>query len=151
MITMAPARPTQLPRATELRAFRVRLAAGPAAAAEARRRVRSAIRVWGTPVDPDVAVLLTSDLVTYAIRHETGGTITLGIRHGRGQLWVDAHGTRCSWPVAADALAGPRIEPGLSLVARLSAEWGFYHTPTGTVVYFTLPAQPHLAGGGGHG
>jgi hypothetical protein len=154
MTTMAPARPTELPRASEpparpaeLPACRVRLAAGPAAAAEARRQVRAAIRAWGAPADQDVAVLLTSDLVTDAIRHEASQTITLGLCRSRGRLRVDAHGTSCSWPVSA----GGRIEPGLTLVASLSAEWGFYRTPTGTVVYFTLPVQPDLAEGGGHG
>lgn len=164
MTTMAPDRPAELPRATEppadpaepptrateLPAFRVRLAVGPAAPAEARRQVGAAIRAWGSPVDSDVAVLLTSDLVTDAIRHEASETITLGIRRDRGRLRVDVHSISRSWPMSADAPVGARIEPGLTLVARLSAEWGFYRTPTGTVVYFTLPVQPDLAEGGGH-
>jgi hypothetical protein len=30
------------------------------------------------------------------------------------------------------------------LVASLSAEWGFYRTPAGKAVYFTLAFQPDL-------
>jgi len=151
MTTMAPPRETELPAgATELSACRVRLATGPAAAAQARGRVRAAIRAWGAPVDPDVAMLLASDLVTDAVRHEAGERITLAVRSGRGRLRVDVHGTSCSWPVA-DAPVGAGIGPGLTLVARLSAEWGFYRTPTGTVVYFTLAFQPDLPDGAGRG
>src|SRR2546428_5352918 len=85
MNTMAPTRPT------ELHGCRVRLTTGPAAPAEARSQVRAAICVWDVPVDPDVAVLLTSELVTNAITHETGGTVTLAITCSCGQLRVDIH------------------------------------------------------------
>ena len=77
MNVMAPTRPT------ELRGCRVRLTTGPAASAEARRQVRAAIRAWEIPVDPDLAILLTSELVTNAIRHEAGQTITLEISCSR--------------------------------------------------------------------
>jgi hypothetical protein len=40
-------------------------------------------------------------------------------------------------PAEADAETGR----GLLLVTSLSAEWGFYRTPGGKAVYFTLPAQ----------
>ena len=71
MDTMAPIRPTiQRPR-------RISLTAGPAAAAEARSQVREAICAWDVPVDPAVAVVLTSELVTNAIRHEAGEAVTL--------------------------------------------------------------------------
>ncbi|MBV9382605.1 MAG: ATP-binding protein [Streptosporangiaceae bacterium] len=139
MNTMAPTRPT------ELHARRVRLARGPAAAAEARGQVRAAISAWHVPVDPDIAILLTSDLVTDAIRHEAGEAVTLAVRCARGQLRVDVHGTSRSWPVVADARAGARREPGLILVASLSAEWGFYRTASGNAVYFTLAFRPDLA------
>jgi hypothetical protein len=149
MTTMAPPRLTEpRTRPAELAARRVRLITGPAAAAHARGQVRVAIGTWHAPVDADVAVLLTSDLVTDALRHEAGEVITLALRCGRGRLRVDVHGTSRLWPVPAD---GPGIAPGLALVTRLSAEWGFYRTPTGTVVYFTLALQPHLAEGGGCG
>ena len=119
---MAPTRPT------ELYQRRVRLTREPAAAAEARSQVSELIWAWQPPVDGDVAVLLTSDLVTNAIRHQPGGTITLGVRCVAGQLRVDVHGSA--------------IGPDLILVQTLSDEWGCYPTPAGQAVYFTLAFQP---------
>ena len=132
MDTMAPIRPTvQRPR-------RISLSAGPAAAAEARSQVRAAICAWGIPVDPPVAVLLTSELVTNAIRHEAGETVMLAITCARGQLRVDVHDTSCSVPVPVDAPADAETGRGLMLVASLSTTWGFYRTHAGKAVYFTL-------------
>jgi len=100
MNTIAPIRPTvQRPRRTAL-------TAGPAAAAQARRQVRAAISAWDVPVDPDVAVLLTSELVTNAIRHQPGQAVQLTITCICGQLRVDVHDTSRSVPVPAHAPPG---------------------------------------------
>jgi anti-sigma regulatory factor (Ser/Thr protein kinase) len=145
MNVIAPTRPT------ELQLCRVRLATGPAAAAAARSQVRAAIWVWDVPADPDVAVLLTSELVTNAIRHEPGGSITLAITCSPGQLRVEVHDTSRFLPVLQDADAEAEAGRGLTLVATLSADWGFYRTPTGKAVYFTLAFPPGLADGGERG
>ena len=145
MNTMAPTRPS------ELSDRRVRLAAGPAAAAEARRQVRAAICTWGVPVDPDVAVLLTSELVTNAIRHEVSGTVTLAISRSCDQLRVEVHDTSCSMPVLVDAPADAETGRGLMLVGALSDGWGFYRTPAGKAVYFMLAFQPDLGQRNGRG
>ena len=143
MNAMAPTRPS------ELQVCRVRLTAGPAAAAEARSHVRAAICAWEIPVDPGVAVLLTSELVTNAIRHEAGESITLAITCSFGQLRVDVHDTSCSLPVLVDASADAEAGRGLMLVATLSATWGVYRTPAGKAVYFTLAFEPDAAEGHG--
>jgi len=122
MTTMAPTRPT------ERHGCRVRLTAEPAAAAEARRQVLAALAACAASVDPDVAVLLTSDLVTDAILHQAGGSIALDIRCDRGRIRVYVHGT-----------SDPG--PGLVLVAALSDEWGSYRTPWGRATYFTLTSR----------
>ena len=140
MNAMAPTRPT------ELNGCRVRLSAGPAAAAEARSQVRAAICAWNVPVDLDVAVLLTSELVTNAIRHEPGGTVTLAISCSCGQLRVDVHDTSCSLPVLVDAPADAETGRGLMLVATRTADWGVCRTPAGKAVYFTLAFDPDLEG-----
>lgn len=132
MNTMVAAPPT------ELQQCRVRLATGPAAAGEARSQVRAAIREWGVPVDPDAAVLLTSELVTNAVACETGETIMLGIRCLRGGFRVDVYDTSRSFPVVTVAPADSETGRGLLLVAALAAEWGFYRTPAGKAVYFRL-------------
>jgi anti-sigma regulatory factor (Ser/Thr protein kinase) len=133
---------TTLP--AELRMCRVRLATGPAAPAEARSHVRTAIRNWEVPVDPYGAALLTSELVTNAIRHETGGTVTLAIDCSRDPLRVDVHDTSRSAPALVDAPVDAETGRGLTLVAILADEWGFYPTLWGKAVYFTLAFQPGI-------
>jgi anti-sigma regulatory factor (Ser/Thr protein kinase) len=136
METIAPTRSTtlQTPR-------RIPLRAGPTAAAEARHQVQAAIFAWGIPVDASVAVLLTSELVTNAIRHQAGETATLVIACARGELRVDVHDTSCAVPVLVDAPVDAEAGRGLMLVASLSTDWGFYRTPAGKVVYFTLAVR----------
>ena len=145
MNVMAPTRPTGL------HGCRVRLAAGPAAAAQARRQVQAAIRAWDIPVDPDVAILLTSELVTNAISHEVTGIVMLAITCSCGQLRVDVHDTSRALPMLVDAPVDAETGRGLMLVTTLSAEWGFYRTPAGKAVYFTLAFPPDVAEGDGRG
>src|ERR1700727_2327732 len=132
MNIMAPTRPTVLHR------HRVPLTAGPAAAAEARGQVRAAICTWGVPVDPDVAFLLTSELVTNAIRHEAGESVVLDVTSSGDELRVDVHDTSCCLPMPGDAPVDAETGRGLMLVNTLSTEWGSYRTPAGKAVYFTL-------------
>jgi anti-sigma regulatory factor (Ser/Thr protein kinase) len=124
---------------------------GPAAAAEARGQVRAAICDWDIPVDLDVAVLLTSELVTNAILHDAGQNITLAVRCSRGHLRVDVYDSSCSMPVLMDAPVDAEAGRGLMLAATLSDEWGFFRTPAGKAVYFTLAFQPDLGEGDGDG
>ena len=132
MNVMAPTRPT------ELRGYRVLLTAGPAAAGQARRRVRAAIGAWDIPVDRHVAVLLTSELVTNAIRHEVTGIVVLAISCSRGQLRVDVHDSSRSLPMLIDAPVDAETGRGLMRVATRAADWGVCRYPVGKAVYFTL-------------
>jgi anti-sigma regulatory factor (Ser/Thr protein kinase) len=139
MNTMAPA------YEAELHAYRVRLTAEPAAASEARGQVLAAICAWMAPVDADVAVLLTSELVTNAIKHGAGGPVRLGIQCTRNQLRVEVHDTSPSPPVLMNTPADATVGRGLVLVASLATEWDFYRTSAGKAVYFTLAFQPDPA------
>ena len=145
-----------LTRPTELHQHRVRLNREPVAVAEARSQVHALIRAWRVPVDPDIAVLLTSDLVTNAITHGAGKTITLAIRCSRGHLRVDIYDTSRSLPMAVDEPDVAETRHGLVLVATLSTEWGSFLTPAGKVAYFTLAFPSDLppgsddAAAGGH-
>jgi hypothetical protein len=141
---MAPTRPT------ELYQRRVRLTREPAAAAEARSQVRAAIGDWKVPVDPDIAVLLASDLVTDAIMHGDGATLTLAIRCSRGRLRIDVYDKSRPLPAGVAEPAGTRAGSGLVLVAALSTEWGSFRTPAGKAMYFTLALQPDLPPDGDH-
>lgn len=125
--------------AVESRYLRVRLAREPGAAAIARCQVRAAIQIWGVPVDTDVAMLLTSDLVTNAILLSEGEKITLAIRCVAGRLRVELYDT---WrALAARAEPGTAREPGLALVVALADEWGTFRTPAGMAVYFALDCE----------
>jgi hypothetical protein len=137
-------------------ARRVRMRPGPAAAAMARAEVEAAIRAWGVAVDPDVALLLTSELVTNAVTHgavppggedsgsdscATPAQVILAITACATGLRVDVHDGSASFPVLAMVGAAEESGRGLLLVASLSAEWGCYRTPAGKAVYFTLGGQ----------
>jgi hypothetical protein len=145
MNAMAPTRPT------ELYWHCVPLTRGPAAAAEARGQVREAICAWEVPIDASVAVLLTSEMVTNAIRQEAGKLVTLAITCSCRELRVDVHDTSRALPVLVDAPADAETGRGLMLVATLSSQWGFYPTTAGKAVYFTLAFEPDLPDGGGRG
>jgi hypothetical protein len=136
-------------------ARRVRVRPGPGAVAMARAEVAAAIQAWGVAVDPDVAILLTSELVTNAITHGEprdgddasagpGGPaagVILAITGCATGLRVDVHDGSARLPVVALASAQDERGRGLLLVTSLSADWGCYPTPSGKAVYFTLDAQ----------
>jgi anti-sigma regulatory factor (Ser/Thr protein kinase) len=138
MNAMAP------PRPTELHGCQVRLAAKPAAVGQARCHIQAAICAWAVPVDEAIAILLTSELVTNAITHQAGRTVTVAITCSPGQLRVDVHDTSRALPVLAAAPVDAETGRGLMLVDTLSDEWGSYRTPAGKAVYFTLTSQSGL-------
>jgi anti-sigma regulatory factor (Ser/Thr protein kinase) len=134
------------------------------AAAEAREHIRAALGVWRTPVDIEVAALLASELVTNAITHgqpangsrEPGdaGPVTvrpassepvmLSIRCDRGELRVEVHDRSAEMPPPCPVNAPAESETGrgLMLVAALATKWGYYRTPAGKAVFFTLLLHP---------
>jgi anti-sigma regulatory factor (Ser/Thr protein kinase) len=119
-----------------------------------RRRCRvavaDAVRAWGIPVDPDAAVLLTSELVTNAVTHAApaaGPFVLLVIAREAAGLRVDVHDGSADLPVLEGAApAEAETGRGLVLVTSLAAEWGFYRTRAGKAVYFILAACPATAG-----
>jgi anti-sigma regulatory factor (Ser/Thr protein kinase) len=150
MTPMAPTRPTHSvrpPLPVSQHQCRIPLMADLAAAAGARAVVEDCIRAWRVPVDADAAVLLTSELVTNAVTHGSpsaaGTFVLLTVAWDAAGLRVDVHDGSGELPMldepvldvtAAEAETGR----GLLLVTALSAEWGFYRTPAGKAVYFTL-------------
>lgn len=115
----------------------VPLTTGLAAVAEARTQVRAIVRAWQVPVDAYVVALLTSELVTNAVRNEADPTVMLDVTCSSSRLRVDVHDTSRAMPAPADAETGR----GLIIVGALADEWGFYATPGGKAVYFTLAFQ----------
>jgi hypothetical protein len=126
-----------LTRPAAPRKLRMTLSAGQAAAA-ARNEVRAAIRAWNVPVDSSVAVLLTSELVANALRHEAGTAIELVISCAYRQLQVDVYDTSPAVALPAGAPASEPAGQGPTLLASLSSSWGYRRAPTGQAGYFTL-------------
>jgi hypothetical protein len=135
MDTIAPA-PLALP--AELRHRRIRLELGSAAAAHACGHVRATIAAWSVPVNPAVAILLTSDLVINAVTNGAGETITLGIRWSAGQFRVEVHDASVSGDSWETAESSANAKRGLLLAAAMAADWGHYRTPAGRAVYYVL-------------
>lgn len=127
-----------LTRSTAPRKLRITLTAGQAAVAAARNEVGAVIRAWKIPVDPAVAVLLTSELVINALRHEAGRAIELVISCAYSQIQVDVYDTSPAVALQVEVPAGEAAGQGLMLLAGLSSNWGYYQTPTGKAGYFTL-------------
>ena len=144
-----PIRPASPPLPVSQHQCRIPLMADLAAAAGARAVIEDCIRTWRVPVDADVAVLLTSELVTNAVTHgaPTAGTfVLLTIACDAAALRVDVHDGSGDLPVLDaglidEAPAEAETGRGLLLVTSLSAEWGFYRTSMGKAVYFTLELQ----------
>lgn len=141
MNAMAPARPA------ELHQRRVRLVREPAAARQARRQLRGALGAWQVAVDPDIAILLISDVVTNVVTRGAGPSVTVAIRCTPTHLRVDAYDSARSLTLAAEDAPGEMDGgPELALVALLADDWGVFRTPAGRAVYFALALDGPAAG-----
>jgi len=116
--------------------------AGWVLAAEARSiaqaRTLVAQRLTDLPDESlEVVLLLTSELVTNAIRHGAG-PVGVHLAWGDGGVRVEVEDQSPEWPVARtmdrDALNGR----GLILVDGLSSGWGVLARRTGKAVWFTV-------------
>jgi serine/threonine-protein kinase RsbW len=99
----------------------------------------------GDSVDSDAATLLTSELVTNAIRHSASGgpsgTVTIVVVGVPDGVLIEvADEGSAGTPVVRTDLLAPNGH-GLYLVQQLAAQWGFLRDPGGTTVWF------HLTGG----
>jgi hypothetical protein len=130
----------------DLHARRARLRPGLLAPGAARAVVHTAVADWNVPADDgDLAILLTSDLVTSVIGRSPGRSVTLGVGYAGRHLRVEAQ------VPGGDIPDRGKPDPLLTLVDRFSHDWGFYRTPAGVTAYFRLqvPGPPHGAGGSG--
>lgn len=113
-------------------------AAEPRSVGRARRMV--AHRLHDVPDEAlDVVLLLTSELVTNAVRHGTG-PVRVHVAWGGGSVRVEVEDQSPEWPVVQaldrNALGGR----GLILVDGLSSGWGVQARKIGKSVWFTSPA-----------
>ena len=122
---------------------RLGLTAGPAAATHARRHVRALLGAWDVPVDSYTAALLTSELVTNAVKHATEpADVVHLVVSWDGRLRVEVHDRSRRPPVLLDAPPDAEAGRGLMLLAQLATDWGYRWTVSGKAVYFILaPAE----------
>jgi two-component sensor histidine kinase len=112
-----------------------------AAPAEARRFVRSTLGDEVARETVELAELLTSELVTNAIRHGSGH-VSVALRRQGDTLAVSVSDDDAAMPVV------PPEEPlalggrGVRMVQRLAQDWGVSprENGPGKVVWFRLPA-----------
>jgi serine/threonine-protein kinase RsbW len=101
----------------------------------------------------ETAVLLTSELVTNAVRHSrsraAGGSIAVVILRVPGGVRVEVtdDGSDLSAPIVkGDTFASDGH--GLFLVESMAEQWGWLRGVAGTTVWFRLPARVQTAGPG---
>jgi anti-sigma regulatory factor (Ser/Thr protein kinase) len=120
------------------------------AARLARRHIATIGGSW--PADlRDLALLLTSELVTNALRYGNGGGIRLTVRQTQHALRVEVHDANPEAPELSPNLDGTAEHGrGLHIIDSLATRWG--HTssadPAGKTVWFEL--QHRQTGPDGH-
>lgn len=111
----------------------------PPSASGARRFVNAALGRWDVPDDVvEIALLLTSELVTNSYRHaDCDAQVSVVRRPGLVRVEVrDAGGGRVQRRALDPAQPDGR---GLNIVDALAARWGSATSESGTLVWFELP------------
>ncbi|WEB39775.1 ATP-binding protein [Streptomyces yunnanensis] len=115
------------------------------AVGEVRRELRELLGRWappdgGAPADPELAALLTSELVTNALLHTEGGAVVTAWVTDRLRVEVRDFAERCPEPRApsVDGTSGR----GLMLVRALADAWGIRPERIGKCVWFELGGGP---------
>lgn len=128
-----------------------RLPAHRGAPALARTAVRTTLCRWGAPPDlVETALLVTSELVTNSVVHESAGPV-LELRRSATGIRIcvqdDALGSPRVGNVPPEAEAEAEGGRGLRLIAALAARWGSHPSGPGTTVWAELDLVAGRAAG----
>jgi anti-sigma regulatory factor (Ser/Thr protein kinase) len=112
---------------------------------EARQFVQAALDAWDCDDPDEVAVLLTSEVVTNAIRH-AATDFSLDVTLDGDDLCVEVTDRSTHPPVPRQPKPDGSGGRGLGIVAALSKAWGTSIQAEGKVVWFVV-ALDHARGG----
>lgn len=118
---------------------------GPLAPRVARAFLRDILAVWDCDGDDEVAAVLTSEVVTNAVRFAASQvTLRLVLRGDllRVEARDDGAGMPHVMPTDVDAVGGR----GLLLVQELARAWGAESDGGGKVVWFEVPVNRRVSG-----
>ncbi|MFJ8358291.1 ATP-binding protein [Streptomyces sp. NPDC093984] len=123
------------------------LPAVPAAVGLARTSVRRLLGRWGTgDCTTDNAVLVTSELVTNAVKHTASDRIVCRIRTDGHRLRIEVQDENRGGTLPTRRRPGPDDQNGrgLTLVGMLSGDWGVREAPDGSgrIVWADLAPEP---------
>ena len=116
----------------------VRIEPGSSGPAVGRAAIRVALAGQGATGLLEVALLLTSELVTNALMHTTDGCSVRVAMIGSSALRVEVHDNSEDLPVLTDAAKRPLGGYGVPIVDRLATRWGSELTPQGKLVWYEL-------------
>jgi anti-sigma regulatory factor (Ser/Thr protein kinase) len=104
----------------------------------ARAFVKTTLNTWEMPDHAEVAVLLTSELVTNAVVHARS-RIELRIRYQpNGVLRIEVVDESFREPFRLSAPTEATAGRGLAILDNLAARWGVQTLDTGKAVWFEL-------------
>ncbi|MEU8514761.1 ATP-binding protein [Kitasatospora sp. NPDC048722] len=118
----------------------VRLPSRAESASVARRLVLSVLESWDLHQYLEAGELLTSELVSNAVRHAAGRTIGLQVIRKPGWLRVEVRDSSRALPcvILAEPLPVTERGRGLKVVDDLADRWGADLLPRGKGVWFEL-------------
>jgi len=124
----------------------IMLASEPASLSEARSFVAAMLDMWGRE-DPDAIVpLLTSEIISNAVRH-AAGSVNLEVSLLNGdELRVQARDESPDSPVIRRSNPGGVGGHGLAIIESLARRWGVERQAGCKVVWFETLAPPRARG-----
>ncbi|MFJ9380229.1 ATP-binding protein [Streptomyces sp. NPDC101455] len=112
---------------------------------QCRRIVRAALHYWRLASIADTAELLTSELVTNALRHGAGHDIGMRVFLSEAHLVIEVRDGSANRPVLRQATPEDEDGRGLVLVDAMADKWGTSADGTMTWCSLALPQFPLIS------